>query len=134
MFRKIIVGGFALYGFGVAASKLSIAYLEKNGKRLAMDEATKIIDYLFDEYEIKDHDGNKILFDTRRDAEIAYLELKLILKDYGHVSLADYYDLLGLRFNRTDNKYGWKSLDGLKILRNKDKTYSIAMPKMRKLD
>lgn len=134
MFRKIIVGGFALYGLGVATSKLSMSYLEKNGKRLAMNAAAKIIDYLFDEYEIKDHDGNDIFLETKHDAIIVYSELRQILKDYGCVSLADYYDLLGLRCNWSDNKYGWKSLDGSKILRNKDNTYSIVMPKMRKLD
>ena len=133
MIGKLLVRGFAVYGFVTAADKLATAYLEKNGKRIAEKAARKFIEYIFDEQKVNDHSGRPIYFENWYDAMISRSELKKILKEFGHVSLADYYETVGVSPRNEDEYFGWTDLDGMRILKERDNTYTLVMPKMKKL-
>ena len=47
---------------------------------------------------------------TRKEGEAILDELEDILRKYGQVSVADFYDLVGVPSEYTDNKRGWKEL------------------------
>ena len=51
-----------------------------------------------------------IIVGTRKEGEEVLDNLGDILREYGQVSVADFYDLVGIPSEYTDNKRGWKEL------------------------
>lgn len=51
-----------------------------------------------------------IIVSTRKEGEEVLDELGDILRKYGQVSVADFYELVGIPSEYTDNKRGWKEL------------------------
>lgn len=48
-----------------------------------------------------------VIFSSRGDADEVLNQMVDALGTYGNVSVADFYDLVGMTANYTDNKYGW---------------------------
>jgi hypothetical protein len=67
---------------------------------------TKYSDYIRQRPYVAD----EIIVSTRKEGEAVLDELKDILCKYGQVSVADFYELVGIRPEYTDNKRGWKEL------------------------
>ena len=74
-----------------------------------------------------------ILLDTRDEAEEVLSRMYDLFETYGTVSLADYYDLVGVTSEFTDNKWGWDSLMGSRILRVNN-GYIVDLPRMISLN
>lgn len=70
----------------------------------------------------------KIIFDDRGDAEEVLYRMEERIKECGNVSVADFYDLIGLDSEYTDNKYGWDSLKTAYVERTRD-GYIIRLPR-----
>ena len=56
-----------------------------------------------------------IIVDSRQEARAALNELDFIIHKYGQASIADFYDIVGVTSDWTDNRYGWLSLRDAKI-------------------
>lgn len=69
-----------------------------------------------------------IIIDSRREAEDVLDKLYDLLDQYGVVSVADYYDLVGVSGEYTDNNYGWTHLRNSEVIRDRD-GYVIKLPK-----
>lgn len=71
--------------------------------------------------------SDEIIVSTRKEGEKVLDKLGDILRNYGEVSVADFYDLVGMPSEYTDNKRGWKDLHyaGLKKTRY---GYAFAFP------
>ena len=54
--------------------------------------------------------ADEIIVSTRKEGEEVLDELGDILRKYGQVSVADFYELVGIPSEYTDNKRGWKEL------------------------
>ena len=78
------------------------------------------------------HDFDEIILETRGEAEDVLSHVVDIIDDYGVASVADYYDLLGVEGNFTDNKYGWTNVSDAYITRTRD-GYSIRLPRPREI-
>lgn len=78
------------------------------------------------------HDFDEIILETRGEAEDVLSHIVDIIDDYGVASVADYYDLLGVEGNFTDNKYGWTNVSDAYITRTRD-GYSIRLPRPREI-
>lgn len=74
-----------------------------------------------------------IVLSTRGDAEIVLDRMYEAVKEYGMVSVADLYELVGYPDQFTDHKYGWTSLRNAGISRVRD-GYRIDLPKPFPLD
>ena len=48
-----------------------------------------------------------VIFSSRGDADEVLGQMSDAVASYGAVSVADFYDLVGMTANYTDNKYGW---------------------------
>jgi len=59
--------------------------------------------------------GDRDIFDTRQEAELILSRLEWILREYLFVSVADFYDLIGIESAFLDSKYGWKDLSLAKV-------------------
>ena len=77
-------------------------------------------------------DFDDITLETRGEAEDVLSHLADLIQDYDVASVGDYYDLLGIESNFTDNKYGWTNIaDGyIERVRN---GYSIRLPRPREI-
>lgn len=82
----------------------------------------------------KSTDFRDIIYDTRGEAEEVLSNMTDLIVDYGAVSVADLYDLVGITGNFTDNKYGWVDLAGAKVHMVRGGGYSISFPRAEQLD
>lgn len=93
-------------GKKTSASKVSYRkYYESNNRREY--EASR----LRNNYEFDD-----IILDNRGEAEEVLMRMNELIATYGLVSVADFYDLVGVTGNYTDNNYGSIRLSVRKIL------------------
>ena len=78
-------------------------------------------------------DFKEVIFDERWQAEDIVDKMTSAIMEYGTVSVADYYELVGLPINFTDYKYGWTNLANAAIERVGG-GYLLKMPPTIKLD
>ena len=69
-----------------------------------------------------------IIVNTRGEAENVIENLLDIIEEYGMVSVADLYDLVGITGQYTDHKYGWTNLRNADYVRVRD-GYLLKLPK-----
>lgn len=69
-----------------------------------------------------------IILETRGEAEDVLSRMDELIDQYGMVSVADLYDLVGITGNYTDNKYGWTNIRSAEPVRVRD-GYMLRLPK-----
>lgn len=69
-----------------------------------------------------------IVLDSRGEAEEVLARMDELIDQYGIVSVADLYDLVGVTGNYTDNKYGWTNICNAEPIRVRD-GYMLRLPK-----
>lgn len=69
-----------------------------------------------------------IILETRGEAEEVLARMDELIDNYGVVSVADLYDLVGITGNYTDNKYGWSNIRNAEPVRVRD-GYILKLPK-----
>lgn len=70
-----------------------------------------------------------IYLETRGEAEAVLDAMFGMLDEYGTVSVADLYDLVGITGNFTDCKYGWTDLRTATTQRTRDGLYVLKLPR-----
>lgn len=81
----------------------------------------------------RSYDYDEVILDTREEAEEVLARMEELLADYKMVSVADFYDLVGITGKTTDNRYGWTDLTKADIIRDRD-GYLIKLPRAIALD
>lgn len=71
---------------------------------------------------------DEITFTTRGEAEEVLCRMDETVDTYGVVTVADFYDLVGITGNYTDNRYGWMSMRNVDVVRARD-GYKLTLPK-----
>jgi hypothetical protein len=79
------------------------------------------------------HDFDDIILETRGEAEEVLSQLVDLTEDYGMVSVADFYELVGEKANFTDEKWGWTNLRSATVDRVRG-GYLIKLPRTEQLD
>ena len=74
-------------------------------------------------------EAGEIVLQQKVDADQALDQMMTILSMYDVVSLADLYETLGLQSSHTDNKWGWTSLAGSKVVQIRE-GYLLDLPPM----
>lgn len=74
-----------------------------------------------------------VILDSRGEAEEVLVRMDELMDTYGIVSVSDFYELVGISSNYTDNKYGWTDIRSAKTIRVKD-GYMIKLPRAMPLD
>ena len=82
---------------------------------------------------VRGYDFDDIILDTRREAEEVLDRMQDLIDNYGMVSVADLYDLVGIDGRYTDNKYGWTQLRSADVKHVRD-GYLLMLPKALPLD
>lgn len=78
-------------------------------------------------------DYDDIFLESRKDAENVLKQMHDIINDYGILSVADMFDLVGEPANYTMNKYGWHNIDNAEIVHTRE-GYKIKMPRALPFD
>lgn len=81
----------------------------------------------------KKQDFEEVIFENRWEAEDVLDNLISAIMEYGSVNIADYYELINMPSNFTDNKYGWTNLANAAIERVGG-GYLLKLPPTVKLD
>lgn len=76
---------------------------------------------------------SEITLESRGEAEDVLARMDELMSEYGIVSVADMYDLMGVQHNYTDNNYGWTNIRNAEVVRVRD-GYIIKMPKALPID
>lgn len=79
------------------------------------------------------NDPDDIILNTRREAQDVLEELDYMIHKYGQASIADFYDIVGVTSEFTDNHYGWTSIRDAGIRPVRD-GFLIVLPRTRILD
>lgn len=79
------------------------------------------------------YDFDEIVIDNRGEAEEVLSCLDEIIDQYGVARVLDFYELVGVSGNHTDQKYGWSDLKGASVARVLD-GYVIKLPRALPID
>lgn len=71
---------------------------------------------------------DEVLIPSRGEAEEVLSRMDELIEAYERVSVADFYDLVGVTCDYTDNKYGWTNIRNAEVVRVRD-GYKIKLPK-----
>ena len=74
------------------------------------------------------YDYDDIILESRGEAEDVLERMDELIATYQLVSVADFYDLVGVSGNYTDNKYGWTDIRNASVIHVRD-GYMIKLPK-----
>ena len=70
-----------------------------------------------------------ITLESRAEAEEVLARMDELISLYGHASVADLYDLIGVTSNYTDNNYGWTNLAKAGTERTYGGGYRLKLPR-----
>lgn len=99
-------------------------YYQGGSKRGASRGAQESSRYLYE--------PDDIIVDTRTEARNVLDELDYTIRKYGQASVADFYDIVGVTGDWTDNQYGWTNLRGATIKPVRD-GFMIVLPRTQVL-
>lgn len=128
----VITGSLDMFFFGgtgegrtrSTAEKVSYRnYSSYSNKRNTRPNTRSVTGYSYDE----------VVLDSRGEAEEVLSRMDELVGMYGVVSVADFYDLVGVSCQYTDNKYGWTNIRNAQVMRVRD-GYMIKLPKAMALD
>lgn len=77
---------------------------------------------------------DEVILDSRGEAENVLTRMGELIDTYGVVSVADFYDMVGINGDYTDNKYGWNSIRNAEVVRVTGGGYMIRLPRAMAID
>ena len=114
---------------GSTTTSYTAYYNKKNGNTQQPTTTTPSTPYLG----LSKRDFDEVIVETRWEAEDVIDHLTTAILEYGSVSIADFYELVGIQSSFTDNKYGWTNLSTATVERVGG-GYLIKLPPTVKLD
>lgn len=80
------------------------------------------------------HNFDEIIMDSRQEAETVLERMYDLLERYESVSVADFYELVGITANHAEDRYGWMSLRGSSVVRTRGGGYQLEFPPTEPLE
>lgn len=128
--REIMVSGTDMMLFGESRGKKTSVSDRVSYRRYydRDDDRTKRDEIVRDRFRF-----DNIILDNRGDAEKALYVMDDILEEYGMVRVADFYELVGITGDYTDNNYGWDNLRNATVIHTRD-GWTFRFPKVKPLN
>ena len=101
---------------------------ERNGKKLVHGPYSQI---RYNQRAV--HEFSDLVFDRRDDAENVLDQLVELTMNYGVASVADFYEMAGVKSEYTDEKYGWGELSEARVERVRN-GYILRLPRPELID
>ena len=117
---NMIFGGSARRKSNTPASRVSYGsfFNDSRSSSRRFEERSAKPRYSYDQF----------TFDHRNDAMDVLSTLREALDLYGQVTVADFYDAIGVTGEFTDNEYGWINLSTAEVIRTRE-GYVIKLPR-----
>lgn len=132
----VVTGGIDMLLFGERgnrstrnsrSSRTSYSSYYGNSRRVSSNSETSSRTSHSRYYSVKD-----VLLESRGEAEEVLGNMIDAIKDYGMVSVADLYDMVGIPGAFTDNAWGWFDLGNASVRRVRE-GYLLVLPKVESL-
>lgn len=78
------------------------------------------------------YDFGDVSLDSKTEAEDVLASMDELIEQYGMVTVADLYDLIGVTCDYTDNKYGWTNISTASAVRGRD-GWMLKLPRVKSL-
>ena len=78
------------------------------------------------------YDFGDVSLDSKSEAEDVLASMDELIEQYGMVTVADLYDLIGVSCDYTDNKYGWTNISTASAVRGRD-GWTLKLPRVKNL-
>lgn len=75
-----------------------------------------------------------VILDTREEADLVLEELDAMIDSVRHCTVGDYYDLVGLTPQSTDDSWGWTDLSRARVNKVGHDEFQISMPRPKPID
>lgn len=128
----IITSGIEIILYGESGKNRSKTNATKVSYASYYDGSSRSQSYSYDPFK-HSYSYDDIIIDQRGDAEEVLYKMDELISMYGVASIADFYDLVGITGNFTDNKYGWRDLRSAQVVRVRD-GYCIKFPKVEPIN
>lgn len=129
----MVGGGIEMLLFGERRSRGSSIYRDRDKSYVPYNKISRTRD---DREPIRVSrskiDLDDIIIESRGEAEDVLDNLVELIQTYNVVSVADYYDMVGIESNFTDNKYGWTNLREATVDRVR-RGYCIKLPRPKEI-
>lgn len=80
------------------------------------------------------YDYDKITLETRTEAESVLAAMDDLIGTYGHATVADLYDLVGVSGNYTDSNYGWYNIAEARVSPAIGGGYCLRLPRVMPIE
>ena len=105
--------------------------VRKTGGRTNYSDASKSS---FSKRDRKMMNFDRVVFDSRKEAQQVLENLYSALEQYGSITVADFYDEAGITSNQfTDDNWGWMNLRGSQVVRS-GVGFALRLPDPQPLD
>lgn len=75
------------------------------------------------------HNFDEIILASRIEGEEVLDRLHSLISQYGQATVNDLYEMIGITGDYTDEKWGWDSLPGARVVRTRGGGYLLDLPK-----
>lgn len=75
-----------------------------------------------------------VTVETRGEAEEVLRRMDELMETYRVVRVADFFDLVGLPCEYTDNNYGWTNIRNAEVVRDRSGRYAFKLPRALPID
>ena len=121
--NMILYGGTGCRSKSSLVDRISYTDYSKRSSACPVDNYRSRSGYSYDD----------IILESRGEAEEVLTRMDELVEQYGVVSVADLYDLVGKSCEYTDNKYGWTNIRNAEPIRVRD-GYMLKLPKALPID
>lgn len=121
--KKAISEGMDMFLYGEARNNTKKTNASKVSYRSYYDNSET-----YSKTRTSHYDFDDILLESRGEAEEVLFRMDEVIDTYGLVSVADFYELVGVDGTYTDNNYGWTNIRTAKVVRVYD-GYIIKLPR-----
>lgn len=129
-FSDIVTNSLDMFLWGKGGNRRTRGDSERISYRRYYDEPRMSRD---SERRSRSYSYDEIVLDSRDEAEEVLERMDELLRRYKMVSVADFYDLVGITGKTTDNRYGWTDLRTAEVVSDRD-GYLIKLPRAIALD
>lgn len=141
IFNKVLIPAIKKTFSDIVTNSLDMFLWGKGGDRRTRGSSERIsYRRYFDEPRPRDserrqrsYNYDEIVLDSSDEAEEVLERMDELLRRYKMVSVADFYDLVGITGKTTDNHYGWTDLRTAEVVSDRD-GYLIKLPRAIALD
>lgn len=119
--------------YGKPSNKTSASYNNNPASKISYNSFYKNPTKAIPESSKSTYNYNNYAVGTRGEAEAVLDQLNDMISQFGFATVGDFYDMLGVRGNHTDNNYGWDEIITTRPIKVRD-GWVLDLPRVKLID